>query len=668
MAAQNLVAIFELSGGSPTGEMRSGKSTDDFTFPFATSAFTNVAGFAAGLTVGAAQSIAGEGALDLLTGAAGDLTLRSQAGDVIVRLGDASGSKKLSVRDSGGTETAYFDSDGNLVVVALTVSGALTHNGATFTSTAATEVHSDNLIQLNAGPGAAARDGGLLIERYAPNNDLALGDLLSDTPLLSNTAQSGGTTTSLVLNSGASSSDDAYNNGRLSLIGSHILASQVRKVTDYDGTTKVATVAAWTAKNATGTVSVANGVATVTGVGTAFTTELAVGDTIVIGGITKAVASIASDTSLDADSTYGGAQAGATLSVTAPGQVGFKLYDLPYVGLVYDESADWFALIGTLDDPSVTAITRFQSYMPLRSGKVTTTEIASADGAVDLLLSASAAGIQARMGSGTKFSFRDGATEYAYINSAGTASFVGLIIGAAATITDIDTDLSGVSTNHDTLPSALAVKTYVDSQIGTVDELNDLTDVIITAAAANDFLVFDGATWVDMAAADAAEAMGVGVTDSPSFAGLDLNGNAVLSSAAEVQVEGYTAASSDPAANNLLFVMVNDTGMKARLPDVTSGTGSFALARVNGVWRTGGKAVRHDHCETLLVEDGVSVSINDAIYASTTTAGRVTISGGTGFPAAGAFKVLVGYAKSVVAGGTDQTVKIDLLIQPPVQL
>lgn len=53
-----------------------------------------------------------------------------------------------------------------------------------------------------------------------------------------------------------------------------------------------------------GAVSVANGDATVTGTDTAFDTELRVGDTVVINGVSKTVASITSATAFEANATY----------------------------------------------------------------------------------------------------------------------------------------------------------------------------------------------------------------------------------------------------------------------------------------------------------------------------------------------------------------------------
>ena len=56
----------------------------------------------------------------------------------------------------------------------------------------------------------------------------------------------------------------------------------------------------------------------------------------------------------------------------------------------------------------------------------------------------------------------------------GTVTLDGLVIGSATSITDVDTNLSTVSANDDTLASAKAIKTYVDAQVGTSDTLAEV--------------------------------------------------------------------------------------------------------------------------------------------------------------------------------------------------
>jgi len=184
------------------------------------------------------------------------------------------------------------------------------------------------------------------------------------------------------------------------------------------------------------------------------------------------------------------------------------------------------------------------------------------------------------------------------------------------------------------------------------------TGVTITAAGN---VSLDGALDVE----GAADINGLANLDD-----VDIDGDVTMATAKEFLVEGFDQASAAAAVNNLAFVMIDQAAaMKARLPDVTSGSGTFALARTAGVWRTGDKGVLNGNwCETILVENDVDITINDELVLSTNTAGRVTKMGATGAPGASAFKVVMGLAASKVTGGTDQTVKCPLAIEKPIQL
>ena len=59
----------------------------------------------------------------------------------------------------------------------------------------------------------------------------------------------------------------------------------------------------------------------------------------------------------------------------------------------------------------------------------------------------------------------------------GTVTLDGLVIGSAASITDVDTDLTSVSGSDDTVASAKAIKTYVDAQVATIP-VGDITSVV----------------------------------------------------------------------------------------------------------------------------------------------------------------------------------------------
>lgn len=70
----------------------------------------------------------------------------------------------------------------------------------------------------------------------------------------------------------------------------------------------------------------------------------------------------------------------------------------------------------------------------------------------------------------------------------------------------LDTDLSdGTASTDTTLASAKAVKTYVDSQILNVNEINDMLDVTISSAQDNQVLAYDSSSskFINQSASDA---------------------------------------------------------------------------------------------------------------------------------------------------------------------
>ena len=60
----------------------------------------------------------------------------------------------------------------------------------------------------------------------------------------------------------------------------------------------------------------------------------------------------------------------------------------------------------------------------------------------------------------------------------------------------LDTDISSVSGSDDTIPSAKAVKTYVDAQIATEDTLSELNDTTITSVGDNEILQYNNSSSV----------------------------------------------------------------------------------------------------------------------------------------------------------------------------
>ena len=109
----------------------------------------------------------------------------------------------------------------------------------------------DNVITMNAGP-SGSRDSGMFVQRYQTDNDSGTGDVVNDiadiTGILGN--QTGMGLTSIALAGIAVSSVDDYYVGWWIKITGGFDSNQTRKITAYNGTTKVATVSsAWTSSN-----------------------------------------------------------------------------------------------------------------------------------------------------------------------------------------------------------------------------------------------------------------------------------------------------------------------------------------------------------------------------------------------------------------------------------
>lgn len=119
---------------------------------------TNVTSVGSGSTItfnlDAAISLATSVTSPLFTAGAGvDVDIEAPTGqDVIIKLGDAAGSNKLSVTDSADSEVFAVDSTGGITFAALTVAGAFAQTGGTF------NVGQDNAANaINIGGGSSAR-------------------------------------------------------------------------------------------------------------------------------------------------------------------------------------------------------------------------------------------------------------------------------------------------------------------------------------------------------------------------------------------------------------------------------------------------------------------------------------------------------------------------------
>lgn len=120
-----------------------------------------------------------------------------------------------------------------------TVYGNLDVRGTTTTFESTVVTIADNILELNAAPGGIA-DAGVAMKRYQLANDTCLGAVVSDTPEISDTAQSG--LAGEITLSAADIEADNYYNGYWIKIISGTGTCQVRRIKTYTSLTKVATI------------------------------------------------------------------------------------------------------------------------------------------------------------------------------------------------------------------------------------------------------------------------------------------------------------------------------------------------------------------------------------------------------------------------------------------
>ncbi len=141
--------------------------------------------------------------------------------------------------------------NGNVNIIGdTTITGGLIVNGTTTSINTTNTLIDDNIIVLNSGP-LSTRDAGFMISRYQLANDVASGDVVSDSTFTSFTlpSQSGVLSTEIKLPASASSVNDYYIYYWIKVVSGFSI-NQVRRIVGYNGSTKVATIeTSWTTQN-----------------------------------------------------------------------------------------------------------------------------------------------------------------------------------------------------------------------------------------------------------------------------------------------------------------------------------------------------------------------------------------------------------------------------------
>ena len=111
----------------------------------------------------------------------------------------------------------------------------------------------------------------------------------------------------------------------------------------------------------------------------------------------------------------------------------------------------------------------------------------------------------------------------------------------------IDTDISSVAGTDTTIPSAKAVKTYVDAQIATEDTIAELNDTTISGIGSGELLKWNGSAWINQTLTEAGIVDGNLGTPS-ALVGTNISGTAanltagIASTAVTVSNDAITGA------------------------------------------------------------------------------------------------------------------------------
>ncbi len=271
----------------------------------------------------------GQSAIDLQASAGG---INASATNLInIQTTDTVNGIKIGTTTSGVPITIGNPTSSTVTVGKdLVVSGNLTVSGTTTTVNTETVTVEDNIVVYNSAPTGTA-DGGFAVKRFQRSASGGSDDIVSDTPN-ETSAQHGGNTqvgttaSTIILNAGASSTNDYYA-GWWIKITSGTRAGDVRRIKQYNGTSKVATI-------------------------------YATGDT---------------------DPSYPGQELNFQSPFTDYDNVSYSLYGNVFIASVYDESADRWVLASVPLEPAVTAQITPLKYIDIQVGNIYSTGTLNVD-------------------------------------------------------------------------------------------------------------------------------------------------------------------------------------------------------------------------------------------------------------------------------------------------
>ena len=304
-----------------------------------------------------------------LTATAGALALAATAanttetsGTTIVKNAGTSMSLDAVTTVSIGTSTATnvtIGNSSNPVTIngnTTTVNGNLVVNGTTTNILSTTLLEADNLLVLNSSTGGnpvgAGNDGGLLIDRSAADIQA---NTTNDTPVSSGTSV--GVTSGLAAPTSITLGANTNYNGSYVALTSGLLSGQIRKLSAMTGSSGVATLnSAWTPAALTGTSFSVSGTV-LTGVGTAFNTQLTAGSNIAINGVNFVVSATPTLATTAAVVSLSNTSASTATLIAPGGGTTYNIYSVALVGVFWQESTKQFVFASTSADPGQGVVT-----------------------------------------------------------------------------------------------------------------------------------------------------------------------------------------------------------------------------------------------------------------------------------------------------------------------